>query len=174
MSGTRTQTLQVDSRALQRYVQGMTYQQIADAEQCSEQTAHIRVRRAIRNQYRLEADELRVVADEQLSFLTRQLTALIHKKSYKIAPNGKIAVHPETGEPLEDYSEQRMTALALLKVGESRRKLLGLDQPVKHRVEITDKMDSEIERLAQDLAANGAGEPVLPELPAGVTSGDGD
>jgi hypothetical protein len=169
----REDQMQIDAEALFLYQQGLTFFQIAGRQGCIEATAHKRVQRAIRNRYRLEADELRAVEEERLNYLTRRFSALMHKKTYKISVSGKVVTDPNTGQPLEDFSEQRMAGLAMLKVAESKRKLLGLDQPVRHKVEITDKMDAEIERLAQELSVSGAGEPVHAELPAEVTPGDG-
>ena len=48
-------------------------------------------------------------------------------------------------------------SLALLKVSESRRRLLGLDQPMRRTVEVIteDQVDAEIRRLEGKLAAPG-------------------
>jgi hypothetical protein len=95
--------------------------------------------------------------------------------SYVISVSGKVVVNPLTGEPLVDEAPVRQNLEALRKLIADKRKLLGLDMPVRHRVEITDKMDDEIERLATELALHGAGSAVEPEAPVGAAGGgDGD
>lgn len=152
---------------LQAHLMGYPPGKIADDFGVTEATVRNGIRRAIRDRMKLEVDELRVTADEELNMLRRQLNRILRHPKYVVAVTGKIVTDPETGKPLVDYSETRQIIMAILKINESQRKLNGVDMPIRHKVEITDKMDAEIEKLAQDLAMNGAGAPAIESVPEG-------
>lgn len=135
---------------------GVPLGKIAERFGITETTVRNGIRRAIAAQYRPEVEEMRIIEDERLNFMMRRLSALLRHPQYKVSVTGKIITDAE-GRPLVDTSEERQILLALLKISESRRKLHGADQPVKHRIEITDKLDEEIEKLANELAMQGAG-----------------
>ena len=60
---------------------------------------------------------------------------------------------------VSDVRPKLLAIQALLRISESRRRLLGLDEPIKHEVRVNDKIVEEIERLALELgiAADGGG-----------------
>ena len=62
------------------------------------------------------------------------------------------------GEPLVDDGPVITAGLALLRVMERRAKYLGLDAPVKSRVEVIteDVIDAELAALARQVAENDA------------------
>lgn len=160
MSGRRTETMIRDSQMLERHIQGLPHGKIAEIFGVTEGTVHNGIRRAIRDRPKLESDEMRVVAEEELNMLRRHLNRMLRTPRYMVSMSGKLVTGPD-GQPLIDHSETRQVAMALVKVNESYRKLFGLDTPIKHRIEITDKMDEQIEKLAQELARNGAPPPAI-------------
>lgn len=175
MSGRRTETLERDAKIYLQHVAQVPHTIIAEKFDVSVATVGIAVRRAIQDQFRLTVDEERAVVSDQIDWLMRRLRVMMNHTNYVVSVSGKVVLDPLTGEPLVDEAPIRAEMEALRKLLGDKRKLLGLDMPVRHRVEITDKMDDEIERLASELAVHGAGSGVEPELPAlTVIGGDGD
>ena len=133
-----TGTMQRDAEALRLHVSGLTYQQIADQLGWADKSgAHSAVRRALADITRLPRADAVKAEEERLDHLTRVLNRVV-------AEGGRRA-------------DTVNAALALLKVSESRRRLLGLDVPPVRRHEvITESMvDAEIKRLEDKLAAPG-------------------
>jgi hypothetical protein len=153
------------------YQQGVPTHVIASQFDVTEQTVRNGIRRGIQDQFRLSAEEERMTMADQLDGLLRQARKVLLEDQFLAGVNGKVAVNPLTGEPMLDWGHKRQTIALLAKLLEQKSKLLGLNMPVRHRVEITDKMDSEIERLATELAKYGADGAVpgkvIQELPAG-------
>ena len=87
------------------------------------------------------------------TLLLRAFNRVLATKHYATGSSGKVAVHPETGQPLVDDGPVIQAGLALLRVSESRRKLLGLDAPQRARVEVIteDAVEAEIRRLSEKL-----------------------
>jgi hypothetical protein len=174
MSGRRTETLERDGQIYAMHVNQVPHPVIAEKFGVSTATVGHAVRRAIQDQFRLSADEERAVVSDQIDWLMRRLRIMMSHTNYVVSVSGKVALNPMTGEPLVDEGPVRAAMEQLRKLLADKRKLLGLDMPVRHRVEITDKMDDEIERLATELAMHGAGSEVQPEAPLAVGGGDGD
>ena len=133
-----TETMQRDAEALRLHCAGLGYQQIAD--QCgwaNKSGAFHAVRRAIADTYALPKAEAVKAEEERLDYLTRVLNRVI----------------AERGGAVDVVN----ASLALLKVAESRRRLLGLDQPHRRVVDVITEsaVDSEIKRLEDKLAAPG-------------------
>lgn len=72
--------------------------------------------------------------------------------------------------PLEDAAPVLAAIDRLVKIGESRRKLLDIDPPSKARVEVTnvDSVDADIRRLVAELGARSAGSPAPGAAPPRV------
>lgn len=176
-SGRRTETMNRDAQMYLLYQQSVPTHMIADQFDVTEQTVRNGIRRGIQDQFRLSAEEERMNTADQLDGLLRQARRILLEDQFLAGVNGKVAVNPMTGEPLMDWGHKRQTIALLAKLIEQKTKLLGLNMPIKHRVEVTDRMDSEIERLLGMLAQNENAVPgqVLAELPAGgETDGGGN
>jgi hypothetical protein len=167
MAGRRTETMERDAEMYFLHRENIPHARIAESFDVSVGTVGIAVRRAIQDQFRFNAEEERMVLSDQIDGLMFQLRRILAEKVYLAGVNGKVVVHPLTGAPLIDWSHPRQVMETLRKFMDMKAKLLGLNMPVKHRIELTDKMDDEIERLATELMLHGAGEKVLAELPAG-------
>jgi hypothetical protein len=149
--------MEQDARALDLHYRGVTYRKIAAHLGWKNQaSAFEAVRRAIADGYRLSAEDARRVEDERLDELVRAFSQVMGRRHYVATASGKIALHPETGEPLIDDGPVIAAGLALLRVSESRRKLRGLDSPVKHEVRTIDAIDAKLFELADQM------EPVEP------------
>ncbi len=145
-------TMEQDARALDLHYKGLTYRQIAGQLGWKNQaSAFEAVRRAIADGYRLSAEDARRVEDDRLDELVRAFNRVMATRHYATTASGKIATHPETGEPLIDDGPVIAAGLALLRVSESRRKLRGLDSPVKHEVRTIDAIDAKLIELADQM-----------------------
>jgi hypothetical protein len=169
----RIDTMERDALMYRAYKENVPVPVIAAKFEVSESTVGAGIRRAVQGTFRLSADEDRAMVTDQIDALMFKLRRLLAEPQYMVSASGKMVVNPMTGEPVLDQSHQRQTIIAISKLIEQKTKLLGLNMPVRHRVEITDKMDDEIERLATELALHGAGSPVEPEAPA-LVGGDVD
>ena len=133
-----TQTMQRDAEALRLHVAGLGYQQIADQLGWANKSgAFHAVRRAIADTYALPKAEAVKAEEERLDYLTRTLVKVIAERRRD--------------------ADVINASMALLKVSESRRRLLGLDQPMRRTVEVIteDQVDAEIRRLEGKLAGTG-------------------
>lgn len=174
MSGRRTETMERDAQIYMLHKENVPHPAIAERFDVSVGTVGTAVRRAIQDQFRLNAEEERMVLSDQIDALMFKLRRILAEKAYVVSVSGKVVVNPVNGEPLIDYAHQRQTMESLRKFMDMKSKLLGLNMPVRHRVEITDKMDDEIERLATELATHGAGSAVEPEAPVMIVGGGDD
>lgn len=92
----------------------------------------------------------------RLDQLTLEAVKVLARRHFVVAPGGKIAHHPETGQPLEDDSVRLAAIDRLIKIQDRRAKLLGLDAPQRMEVLTLDAVDAEIQRLTDELAALGS------------------
>lgn len=134
-----------DAHAARLRAQGKTYPEIARIMGCAQSTAHTRVWRAIRAAPVEDGTQLR---DLELARLD-ELTA----KAWEVL----LADHPlvSNGRRFDDLQDSAPVLAAIRELrhlSESRRKLLGLDAPVKHDVKVSDALDADIERLVAELA----------------------
>jgi hypothetical protein len=93
------------------------------------------------------ADEYRAMMDEQLDSMHREVLRVLETTHYKV--NNGVVVHHRPAEckctempcehfvPLLDDSPVLAAVDRLVKIQESRRKLYGLDAPVKHDVSVS-------------------------------------
>jgi hypothetical protein len=168
------ETMERDAQMYLLHKENVPHDIIAKRFGVSRTTVDSGVKHAIQDTFRLSADEDRMVLTDQIDALMFKLRRLMREPQYTVSISGKVAVNPATGEPLIDRSHELRVTAELRKFMDMRAKLLGLNMPVRHRVEITDKMDDEIERLATELAMHGAGAVVEPEAPVISIAGGGD
>lgn len=112
---------ETEGKALELRKKGYTYRQIAKEIGCHETTAFHRVKNALQRLTTTlteSAEELRRIELEKLDYLENQL---------------------QTG--IENFDTKAI--LAALKIQESRRKLMGLDSPVKQSIEVNSNLSAE-------------------------------
>jgi Arc/MetJ family transcription regulator len=144
----RAGTAQRDAQACRLRVTGATYDQIAKALEFHDRSGARRaVQRALATTVREPAEELLALEQARLDELTRTLNRVLGARHYVVSAGGKVVLGPD-GEPLTDHGAIVHAALALLRVHESRRRLLGTDAPPRVRVEIID--DEVIRALAEE------------------------
>lgn len=136
----RVDAADLDARALDLRRSGATYRQIAQQLGISPATAFKRVTRGLDRTRREPADALRELEAERLDQLQIAVTRVLHRQ-HVIVQGGKI-VKDDNDQPLIDDGPTLAAANSLVRVQESRRKLLGLDeqapaeQVVKVQVEL--------------------------------------
>ena len=141
----------------------MTYQQIATELGVSVSTAYesaMRGMQAVPTEGVVEAKRLELL---KLDVIERRLFGVLGREHAKVDHGRKImdlVKDPQTGEvtqrPMLDDGPVIQAATALLRVQERRAKLLGLDAPAQHRVEVItdDMLDAEIRFYEAKFAEN--------------------
>lgn len=115
------------------------------------------MQRALATVVREDASELIALEEQRLDDLTRTLQRVMTTRHYLATASGKLATNPATGELVADDGPVIAPARELRMVSESHRRLLGLDAPAKHRVDVIDEaaIDAELLRLADELNLGG-------------------
>jgi hypothetical protein len=124
-----------DQQAAEMRSRSLTYQQIGDALGMSRQAAHKAVLRAIEDIPKEAAAEALALELEKLDAYERRLFEVLEKKHLYISRGGKVVFHD--GEPIEDDTSVIQAISALLRVGDRRAKLLGLNAPTRVDTELT-------------------------------------
>jgi hypothetical protein len=119
-----------------------------------------------RSDYRLALEQARTERDEQARLtITAELAKLdaLERAAWQVlrarhitVQHGKI-VRGEDGEPVLDDAPTLNAIDRILKIAERRARLLGLDAPMRSKIEVTDALDAEIEQLVAELARPAAG-----------------
>ena len=158
MARTRAvETRERDARAVELRRRALTYPQISkELGFKSPAAAYYAVQRGVRDSYREDTEAATHLELERLDDVARQLYRVMATRHYAATASGKVAVHPVTGEPLADDGPVVQAAMGLVRVSESRRKLLGLDAPARSRVEVitSDMIEAQIRELEAQLAVN--------------------
>jgi Sigma-70, region 4 len=137
---------------------GLSYREIGRQLGISPANAHKRVSRALDRTRREPAAGLRELELERLDALQAALTTVLRRQHVTISA-GKVVLDTD-GQPYLDDGPVVAAAQALVRVQESRRKLLGLDEPA--RADVTARihaevysvgaLERELERLDAELA----------------------
>jgi DNA-binding Lrp family transcriptional regulator len=148
----------LDGRCTSLRASGLSYREIGRQLGISPANAHKRVTRALDRTRREPAAGLRELELERLDALQVALTTVLARRHVTISA-GKVVLDTD-GQPYLDDGPVVAAAQALVRVQESRRKLLGLDEPA--RADVTarihaevysvDALDRELERVTAELA----------------------
>lgn len=146
------ETMERDAQALALHRDGKSYREIArEVGWKNPASAFEGVRRAIADQHRLGTADKRAVEEERLDRLVRVFDQIVRTEHYATSASGNVVLHPDTGEPLRDDAPAVQAGTALLRVSESRRKLLGLDAPKQVEVRTIDTIDARLIELADQM-----------------------
>lgn len=127
-------TAELDAKAARMRTLGFSYRQIArQLEFGSSASAHRAVKRAL-------AEVVRDAGEELLKLELERMDAMLVQA---------IDVVDKSADPLVKLAGIDR----VLKVSESRRRLLGMDAPTRRELRITDSTDAAIEQLAAEVAA---------------------
>jgi hypothetical protein len=144
-----------DAQAARLRAQRLTYEEIAQRLGYADRgEAHHAVRRALSEAIREPATELLHIELATLDKLAREAWAVLERKHVTISQGRVVKLD---GTPVDDDGPTLAAIDRLLKVHEARRKLLGLDAPVKTEVEVTFSgdfdLDQELTAFARGAAA---------------------
>lgn len=146
---------ELDAHCLDLRRSGATYRQIAAQLGISVANAHKRVTRSLDRTRREPADALRELELERLDALQEALTRVLSRAHVTVSGGKVITTTGDDGKdvPLLDDGPTVAAAVALVRVQESRRKLLGLDAPTRldARVLTIDEIDLQIKELENQL-----------------------
>lgn len=144
-----------DHQAVEMRRRGASYRQIATAlGMRSPSSAYDAVERALTSAQREANAEVRQLEIDRLDDLRVRCWQVLGKQ-HLMVNQGRVMTHPTTGEVLTDDMPRLQAIDRLLKISERYAKLLGLDAPLRTKVEVMDGIDSEIERLVAELAGPG-------------------
>lgn len=150
---------EVDARAAGLRARGMSYAAIGRAlGYQNESGARKAVARALTAVVEPAVEELRALAGEELDQLQREAWKIIATPHLRVSNSGRVAVHPQTNEPLLDTAPAVAAINALVRISDRRSKLFGLDAPVRAQVDIaltgqqlTDAFEARIAELNADI-----------------------
>lgn len=146
------------AQVLAMRIEHRPYTEIAAALGITEAVAEKDYQRAVeaRGQH-LDAQRSAAVAIELAKLdALEQAAWTVLRARHVLAQQGRI-VCDDDGKPLEDDAPVLAAIDRILKVADRRAKLKGLDAPVRARVEVTDAVDADIERLVAELAGLAGG-----------------
>lgn len=134
----------LDTAAARMRAAGFSYQEIADNQSVSVSTSHGRVQRALAAVPVEAVAELRTVELQRLDDMLKQ-ALIVLRKDHPLVSHGRLVPGVSDARP-------KLAAIdVMLRISSSRRRLLGLDAPIKHDVKVSDSLTAEIELLAQQL-----------------------
>lgn len=144
-------TAERDANACRLRTEGATYSQIADQLGYADR-AHARqaVERGLVAIVAEPAIELRTLELARLDLALAEAFAVLRRR-HVVVSHGRIITDPETGEPLRDDGPVLAAVDRIVRIGERRCKLLGLDAPTRVEAITIDQVDAEIARLSAKL-----------------------
>jgi len=142
-----------DAEAARLRATGLSYSDVARqlgfADESGAFRAATRAMRAIAE----PARELRAIELARLDFALQAAWKVMTMVHVAVS-NGRVVLHPETGEPLRDYGPVLAAIDRVVRIGERRCKLLGLDAPTKIEAITVDQIEHAINQLAAELGMN--------------------
>jgi hypothetical protein len=166
-----------DAQAVALRARGLTHRQIAAQLGWKSPASVVEaIERSLAEVSREDLAKCRKIEEDKLDDLTRLVWRELARTHYVVAQStGKVAMlaDPATGEmrPLTDPMATYHGVDRLIKIADRRAKLLGLDAPLKAKIEVQDSVDADIERLVAELAGPGPGGEVAPAGQAGSRAG---
>ncbi len=145
-------TAERDAAAARLRARGQSYRAIGEALGISQGSAHDAVQRALKATVQEAAADARTLELERLDHLQATVMDVLGREHVTVQL-GKVIRGPG-GETVPDDAVTLAAVDRLLRVSESRRKLLGLDAPAKLRAEITNDREQHILDLAAKLAGD--------------------
>ena len=147
----KQETIERDAYAVELREKNMTYRQIAkELGFSSPRSAYEAVQRGNADAMHEPIDDARRLALNRLDRMARVAWKILEAEHYVTTTTGKIVEHPRTGEPIPDPGPVLAALDRISKFDEAKRKLLGLDAPVK--TVTLDAIDAELSSLDAEAA----------------------
>lgn len=139
-------TAERDAQACRMRAQGHSYVEIAEQLGFDGRaTAYRAVERAIMAVISEPAVQVRTLELARLDAMLVEVWRVL-KAKHVVVSQGRVVLHPDTGEPLLDDGPVLAAVDRALKISERRARLLGLDAPVKVQAITVDEVEAELER----------------------------
>lgn len=147
------ETAERDAKAAELKATGMSYGAVARALGFADESGAYRAAQRAMRAIAEPARELRALELARLDFAL-QAAWKIMTMAHIAVSNGRVVLHPETGAPLRDYGPVLAAIDRVIRIGERRAKLLGLDAPTKIEAITVDQIEQAINQLAEELGMN--------------------
>jgi len=163
----RVDAAERDAQALELRAAGLSFRQISRRLDCSSTTAYRRVARGLDRTLREPADRVRALELHRLDQLQDAATEVL-RVHHVLIQAGRVVVDRH-GQPYPDHGPVLAAVAALLRIGERRAKLLGLDAPARLDANLradvysVSAIDEELARFQAELDALGPPDPPAAE-----------
>lgn len=141
---------ELDAEAAELRSRGLPLREVAERQGVSITTAWERINRALSAVRREGGEQAQALELDKLDRLERRLTEVLERRHVVVSQGHVVTLD---GEPLADDDPAVRAAAGLLRVSESRRKLLGLDAPVAQVLQLERRNDAESDAVAEALLA---------------------
>ncbi len=149
-------TAERDADACRLRTTGASYADIAKALGFADAAGALRaVQRGMQSIVAEPARELRAIELARLDLALRHAWEVMTRVHITVS-QGRVVLDPATGEPLRDYGPVLAAIDRVIRIGERRAKLLGLDAPTRIEAITVDQIEAEINRLALELGMSGS------------------
>lgn len=129
----------------------MSNEQIAEKYGVSQETVKKRLNGYFPRKTLLELEKHRLREDDKLDMLEEEMMVLMNKDHY-VVDKGQVIMDPYTGHPLVDSEPKFKAVDRILKIIEAKRKMFGLDSPVKAEVKHTQDTTIQIQEVSDAVA----------------------
>lgn len=154
--GQTPESLERDAQALRMIAMGYSQGEVSDALGYGGQPNVSRaLKRAQDKILRTSVDTWVAVELAKLDAYALRFIGILHKR-HLVVSHGKIMRDDQNGTELVDDAPEMAALRELVKISESRRKLLGLDAAAKLDVNVEhSEVDAELVKLVQAMESNG-------------------
>lgn len=129
----------------------MSNEQLAEKYSVSVATVQKRLNGYFPRKAMLELEQHRLREDDKLDMLEEEMMVLMNTEHY-VVDKGQVIHDPYTGKPLIDSEPKFKAVDRMLKIIEAKRKLFGLDAPVKAEVKHTADTSIQIQEVSDAVA----------------------
>lgn len=151
MSGRKVEQAQIDAKAAELAVQGLTMTQISQRMGwASPSTASTAINRHLARSAEPVNEALRRLWGHRIEESVKVVWEAMHAENLVVS-QGKVVSDPRTDEPLIDRDPNVRAADTMMRLGERASRLFGLDAPKKTVTLTVDMMRSELMELGGKL-----------------------
>lgn len=151
MSGRKVEQAQIDAKAAELAVQGLTMTQIAQRMGwASPSTASASINRHLARSAEPVNEALRRLWGHRIEESVKVVWEAMHAENLVVS-QGRVVEDPRTGQPLVDRDPNVRAADTMMRLGERASRLFGLDAPKKTVTLTVDMMRSELMELGTKL-----------------------
>lgn len=141
-----------DAQAARLMTMAFDYGEIAQQMGYADRSGAFRaVQRALLATVAEPAAHLRVIEVARLDIALRKAWDVMCAR-HIVVNQGRVVCDPDSGEPLTDHGPVLAAINTVIKISESRRKLLGLDAPTRHEVITPEQIEAAVIELSAQLS----------------------